>query len=70
MMLEDGLSKQNNLFWLVMVSDAFDPSPIIHQPSQLCQPCVSLCHPLKRCTPFIYRHCVSVSAFLAKFFII
>ena len=23
MMLEDGLSKQNNLFWLVMVSDAF-----------------------------------------------
>ena len=31
-----------------------------------CQPCVSLCHPLKGCTPFIYRGCVSVSALFAK----
>ena len=32
----------------------------------MCHPCVTLCHPLKRCTPFIYRGCVSVSAFFKK----
>jgi len=34
--------------------------------ANMCHPCVSVCHPLKRCTPFIYRGCVSVSPFVAK----
>ena len=32
-----------------------------------CHPCVSVCHPLKGCTPFIYRQCVSVSPFFRIF---
>ena len=34
--------------------------------ANMCHPCVSVCHPLKRCTPFIHRGCVSVSPFVAK----
>ena len=33
---------------------------------KMCHPCVSVCHPLKGCTPFVYQGCVSVSPFIAK----
>ena len=36
----------------------------------MCHPCVSVCHPLKRCKPFIYRHCVSVSPFIQFFLVL
>ena len=32
----------------------------------MCHPCVSVCHPLKRCKPFVHRGCVSLSPFIAK----
>jgi hypothetical protein len=43
--------------------------PDLNSQLRVCQPCVNLCHPFKRCTPFIYRGCVSVSALFSKFLV-
>ena len=41
------------------------PYPYFRQ--EVCHRCVSLCHPLKRCTAFVHRGCVSVSPFFENF---
>ena len=33
---------------------------------RMCHPCVSVCHPLKRCKPFVHRGSVSLSPFNSK----
>ena len=47
--------------WLLLTDKRSD-----FQKSIVCHPCVSVCHPSKRCTPFIYWGCISVSPFFLK----